>query len=208
MKGWVTKGITDAVSWISGTATTLLHGVWSDLCTDAKNVWNDILDIKTWVTDKFDDAIHWIAGTATSLAHDVWTDVCNDAKNVWTALLDIKTWVSNAFNDAITWLENIGKSIWNDTLGQIFGKIGSASVPPATPGYANGTNYAPGGISMVGEMGPEPVYLPQGSVVGAGAMGGGMNVTFNITSSGEFSQSAIQQIITGIESVARNQGLF
>jgi hypothetical protein len=31
--------------------------------------------------------------------------------------------------------------------------------------YANGTNYAPGGLSLVGERGPELVNLPQGSQV-------------------------------------------
>jgi phage-related protein len=208
VKGWVTTAITDASSYLSSTATTLLHGIWSDICTDAKNVWNALLDAKTWVTDAIDDAVHWISGTATTLLHDVWTDLCNDAKNVWNSIIDIKTWVSNAFNNAITWLENEGKTLWNDTLGKLFGTIGSA--PSSTPGYANGTDYAPGGFGMVGETGPEPMYIPQGSVIGAGAsgMGGGMNITFNISSSGEFSQSAIQQIIQGIESVGRNQGLF
>lgn len=32
-------------------------------------------------------------------------------------------------------------------------------------GYATGTNYAPGGWSMVGENGPEPMYVPQGAVI-------------------------------------------
>ncbi len=31
--------------------------------------------------------------------------------------------------------------------------------------FANGTNYAPGGLSVVGERGPELVNLPQGSGV-------------------------------------------
>jgi hypothetical protein len=34
-----------------------------------------------------------------------------------------------------------------------------------TPGYANGTNFAPGGLSLVGERGPELVNLPRGSQV-------------------------------------------
>lgn len=33
------------------------------------------------------------------------------------------------------------------------------------PTFASGTNYAPGGISWVGEHGPEPVILPQGAQV-------------------------------------------
>jgi TP901 family phage tail tape measure protein len=33
------------------------------------------------------------------------------------------------------------------------------------PGFANGTNYAPGGLSLVGERGPELVNLPRGAQV-------------------------------------------
>jgi phage-related tail protein len=33
------------------------------------------------------------------------------------------------------------------------------------PGFANGTNFAPGGLAMVGERGPELVNLPRGSQV-------------------------------------------
>ena len=33
------------------------------------------------------------------------------------------------------------------------------------PGFANGTNFAPGGAAWVGERGPEKVYLPRGSQV-------------------------------------------
>jgi hypothetical protein len=45
--------------------------------------------------------------------------------------------------------------------GGIFGKIVSAIIP----GFAKGTNFAPGGLSMVGERGRELVNLPRGSQV-------------------------------------------
>jgi SLT domain-containing protein len=32
-------------------------------------------------------------------------------------------------------------------------------------GYANGTNYAPGGFAMVGEQGPEAMYVPRGAQI-------------------------------------------
>lgn len=41
------------------------------------------------------------------------------------------------------------------------GRINQASVP----GFAQGTRYAPGGLAMVGERGPELVNLPRGSQV-------------------------------------------
>jgi phage-related minor tail protein len=33
------------------------------------------------------------------------------------------------------------------------------------PGFAKGTNYAPGGISLVGEQGPELMYIPRGAQI-------------------------------------------
>lgn len=51
------------------------------------------------------------------------------------------------------------------------GKINSFNIP----GYANGTNFHPGGWAMVGERGPELVNMPRGSAVfphGTGPSGG------------------------------------
>ncbi len=55
-------------------------------------------------------------------------------------------------------------------LGGLFGGIfgGGGSDPWSglrVPGYANGTNFAPGGAAWVGERGPELVNLPRGSQV-------------------------------------------
>lgn len=49
----------------------------------------------------------------------------------------------------------------------------------AIPGFANGTNFAPGGMAIVGERGPELVNLPRGSQVipnhELGGMGGAVH---------------------------------
>lgn len=41
-------------------------------------------------------------------------------------------------------------------------------------GFATGTNYAPGGWSIVGENGPEAMYVPQGSMVKTNSQLGGL----------------------------------
>lgn len=46
-------------------------------------------------------------------------------------------------------------------VGQLTGALGGLSVP----GFAVGTGFAPGGLAMVGERGPELVNLPRGSQV-------------------------------------------
>jgi hypothetical protein len=57
-------------------------------------------------------------------------------------------------------------------VGMIINPAGTLAVNAFTnlskmgfPGFANGTNYAPGGMAMVGERGPELVNLPRGSQV-------------------------------------------
>lgn len=46
-----------------------------------------------------------------------------------------------------------------------FGGIGGIGAALGIPGFADGTNYAPGGLAMVGERGRELVNLPRGSQV-------------------------------------------
>jgi hypothetical protein len=57
----------------------------------------------------------------------------------------------------------------------------TAVTPP--PGFANGTTYAPGGMALVGERGPELVNLPRGSQVipNHKMRGGGGGSSFNIS---------------------------
>lgn len=49
-----------------------------------------------------------------------------------------------------------------DFGSQVFGAIGGVA---GVPGFASGTNYAPGGPALVGEAGPELVTLPRGAKV-------------------------------------------
>lgn len=69
-------------------------------------------------------------------------------------------------------------------LGGAFGGTGGGGAPLIYgPGFASGTNFAPGGWSWVGERGPELVNLPRGSQVIPNDVamrgGGGLNVQIN-----------------------------
>src|SRR5690606_38930943 len=64
-------------------------------------------------------------------------------------------------------LRNIGGRLLDAGLDGLFGSI-------KIPGLASGTNYAPGGLALVGERGPELVNLPRGSqVIPNHKLGGG-----------------------------------
>jgi phage-related tail protein len=51
---------------------------------------------------------------------------------------------------------------------------------PKVPGFASGTNFAPGGLAWVGESGPELVNLPRGSQVIPNNKAGGVNINVSI----------------------------
>lgn len=67
------------------------------------------------------------------------------------------------------------------------------------PGFANGTDFAPGGMAWVGERGPELVNLPRGSQVipaDKSARMGGNTITINIA--GHATKETAQQIASKV----------
>jgi len=95
--------------------------------------------------------------------------------------------VSTAFADAI--IE--GKKL-NEVLSSLLKTLARAAINSTITGlfnsfkpgaFAGGTDYAPGGLAMVGERGPELVNLPRGSQVIPndvlrGGMSGGGSITY------------------------------
>lgn len=67
------------------------------------------------------------------------------------------------------------------------------------PGFAKGTNFAPGGVALVGERGPELVNLPRGSQVipnhELGGLGGNRSVVINM--SGSFMDERSMRVASG-----------
>lgn len=99
------------------------------------------------------------------------------SKRVKDVLADLlKQLGSMLMNSAFQALFSGGKA-GGGILGNLFGGF-------KIPGFATGTNYAPGGLAWVGERGPELVNLPRGSQVipnhMLGAGGGGVNVPIEI----------------------------
>lgn len=102
----------------------------------------------------------------------------SDLKGNLQAGQDLWTSFGNAAGGVLDTLANKALSmaadgIWNAIFGAIggglTGGIGSAFSggwgSAAFPKFASGTNFAPGGLAIVGERGPELVNLPRGSQV-------------------------------------------
>lgn len=110
--------------------------------------------------------------------------------------------VKAMFSELVPHLGDVGRAATEALLAPIFGIPGTMAsilshLPGAgvlkslghdlhIPGFASGTNFAPGGLAMVGEQGPELVNLPRGSQVlsasRTSAMGsGGSTVNLNVS---------------------------
>jgi hypothetical protein len=103
-------------------------------------------------------------------------------------------------------------------VGLVTGALGGATgtptgfspttsvTPPSgfMPGFANGTSYAPGGMALVGERGPELVNLPRGSQVIpnhkiGGLSGGGNPISISVDARGSSDPAAVRaQVQQGI----------
>ena len=95
--------------------------------------------------------------------------------------------VESATNSQLIAIRQLGELKRNGTPEQ---KARATAALNRIQGNANGTNFATGGRTLVGELGPEVVDLPRGSVVtpawrarGTGAQGGDTHITIsgNIT---------------------------
>ena len=128
-----------------------------------------------------------------------------------------KSSVASAFEGLIT-----GASSFKDALGSVLKSLANVFAQAASsalfgpnllggiiPGFANGTNNAPGGMALVGERGPELVNLPRGAQVRTASdtsrmMGGvGGNATITIVAPEGFSaqqQGEIQGIAVNVTS--------
>lgn len=96
-----------------------------------------------------------------------WQDLAKDAtRGIVDDLIAGKS-AADAFSNA---LGRIAQKLLDMAFDDIFtglfkGGGGGGFLGGLIPGFATGTNYAPGGLAIVGERGPELVNLPRGSQV-------------------------------------------
>jgi len=142
-----------------------------------------------------------------------------DLRSGWEKIADtLNEYAGAAFDAVASNLESVilGAKSFGDAIRDVTKQLASMAMQAliwaplkaalGIPGFANGTNFAPGGLAMVGERGPELVNLPRGSQVftnqetrgmlGKGG-GGSSNQTFhlsfpNVTNASEARQSALQ----------------
>lgn len=152
--------------------------------------------------------------TGQDITRGVLTDFTQQIRNGASAMDALKTAGLNALGKIADKLAQVAADqLWSSAfggtggfgLGNLFGgggPTGSITVGSQSfPKFAAGTNFAPGGLSIVGEKGPELVNIPRGSQVIPndvlkGGLGGG-NVTVqggNVIIQGDASEKTVALI--------------
>lgn len=96
-----------------------------------------------------------------------WQDLAKDAtRGIVDDLIAGKS-AADAFSNALGRIaQKLLDMAFDDLFTGLFkGGGGGGFLGGLIPGFATGTNYAPGGLAIVGERGPELVNLPRGSQV-------------------------------------------
>jgi phage-related minor tail protein len=93
----------------------------------------------------------------------VWQFIDQNVIPIFRGLSDSVGGVSSVIQTVIEWLGKLADKLNSIDFSNPFSgwQLPSLNIP----GFAMGTNFAPGGMALVGEQGPELVSLPRGSRV-------------------------------------------
>jgi len=162
----------NTITSLPGKAWDAIVGVWNSVAGWFNdNVIQPVADFFTGLWDGITSAPGqvWaaISGAFASAANWFKTNVIDPIANFFTGLWQgIKSGVSSAVNTVIDVINGfIG--VYNNTVGALASLIGVniKITPIAHVALAAGTQNATGGLSLVGEHGPELVNMPRGSQV-------------------------------------------
>jgi len=177
---WVVVGIGLLIAAIVAVAvkTTWFQTAW-EYATGAIGkawqwVWNGVLaPVFRMVMDGLGSILGGISNMLMALSHIPGFGWAKDAADSMRGASDQAHALANGIKD-IPDTKHITITISAQTVGSL-----ASTYASQVPKFAVGTNYAPGGMALVGELGPELVNLPRGSQVipnnQIGAAGSGSN---------------------------------
>lgn len=153
-------------------------GKWfQDRWVDTQNVFKGV---GKWFHDRFTEAwnkVTEVFGPIGKWFGDKWNEIKINVSNKWK---EIKTDTSNIFKDIINGIiDQLNNGInafasfinfFGQKLDDLATSLGTKGTIPMVkfapiPHYASGTDSHPGGPAIVGERGPELVFLPKGAKV-------------------------------------------
>lgn len=198
-------GLKDGITGAAGAATGAIKGAANSVVNGAKSVFRvqspslvfkemgedlikglgiGIKGSESVGVSAMQNAGNRLNQTATSSFSQVSSTIQSQMGNAFMSIIDGSVSAGQAFR-------NMANSILQDVSRMVINRAISGAIGSFIPGFANGTPFAPGGLALVGERGPELVNLPRGSkVIDAqrtqGMMGGGggqtvVNQTINVS---------------------------
>lgn len=168
------SGAWEIIKGMFGKAWEFIKGVFAGVGGWFHDRWDDIVHVFSnvggWFHDRFQDAWNAITGVfngASTWFHDhIWQPIADGLGNAFSGVADT---VSGAFDNikgAVKWSINGVIDMVNgiiNNINNVSSKVGVSL--PNIPKLASGTSWFPGGMALVGEVGPELVNLPRGSQV-------------------------------------------
>lgn len=199
------------IQQIKATITPILHGISSAIKFIVENM-NSLIGITAGVVATFATfkSIATVISimqalqtsiTAVSTAQGIWNDLMlsNPIRGVTVAIGGLitgvvllwKNWdkVTAAVKAAFEWIKKVAGYLSPQAVTNIIGNRMLEQKKQRTPKYAIGTSYASGGLSLVGENGPELVSLPRGSSIASAdktqkLLNSNSNITINLNIAG------------------------
>jgi hypothetical protein len=147
------QGIRERVSG----AVDAVKGVASSVISAAKSALG-IQSPSTVFAEIGQNIMQGLSGGLSSMQGGVESDVSSFASSLANTFAGVLTGAQDFRSSLSSILSQAGGSLIQSGLGGLGKLIG-------VPGFAKGTGFAPGGLALVGERGPEVVDLPRGSRV-------------------------------------------
>lgn len=158
---WIVQKWKGASEWFKNVIltplTTWWNNFWTGVKTGASNAWANLQNI-------WSGCVGWFKSTIISPVSSAFKGLWEGIKSFLTNPLEgIKTMFRNAFNWII------------DKVNALIGGLNKIKLPdflgggginiPKIPTLWKGSNYTLGGLTLVGEQGPELVNMPRGASV-------------------------------------------
>lgn len=173
-----------------------MQAVWNAISSALSVVWNAVASVASTVWNGISTSIMNVVNTLKGLLGTAWNDVKSGFSNAMNALAGIArgAWnnVSGAIKSAIDGMIGLINNMING-VNSVTSKVGVPAIPDI-PLLARGGSNLAAGPYIVGDAGPEMLYLPGGSSVvpmsggrtgstAAGAVGAGptYNITINLS---------------------------
>lgn len=187
---WLGQQISAIWNWIVQVATTTWNWIWANVISPVINaivagaqwlgnlvasVWNNIVGAANWAWNGIKGAAQSVWNWLTGL----WNGLKSFFSGIWNGMVDALSGPANAIKNVFSSIGNAIQSGIKGSINWVIDRIndminmvnGIADKVPGAPKLgrlnrlASGANNYGGGVTLVGERGPEIVDLPKGSNV-------------------------------------------